>query len=237
MNPFTLTARSTLVNLKKRRWLAHNFFAILLIALAHLDFVMASPQVITVLCLGDSLTEGYGVEKDKAYPALVEEKYRSLRTKDSSAPDVHVINAGISGSTTASALSRLKWYLNKKPQVLFLALGANDGLRGQDINAAKANLRATIELAKQNNITVWLAGMHMPPNYGATYTKTFHQLFIDLAKEEKISLMPFLLEGVALHPDLIQPDGLHPNEKGHVVLASHVFDFFQTHIKEVRKSP
>ena len=194
----------------------------------------ADNMSLRILCLGDSLTEGYGVAKEEAYPALVEAKFKAAMASHKNAPDVTLINAGISGSTTASAPSRLQWYLKQKPDYLFLALGANDGLRGQDIDAAKKNLRDTIRLAKKNHIAVWLAGMAMPKNYGADYSKRFRQMFIDLAREEKVAFMPFLLEGVALHPELIQADGLHPNEKGHQEMARHVYEFMNNHLKETK---
>ena len=228
MNPCTTPKVSTPRRLTFALLLV-QFFAILATA------ATGTNTAITIVCLGDSLTEGYGVAKEKAYPALVETKLQALHLKDSKWPEVRVINAGISGSTTASALGRLKWYLKQKPNVVFLALGANDGLRGQDIDSAKANLRATILLAKQNQIEVWLGGMYMPPNYGAAYTKKFHKIFVDLAKEEHLAFLPFLLEGVALHPDLVQPDGIHPNEKGHQEVATRVFDFFKAHLKERRQ--
>jgi acyl-CoA thioesterase I len=191
------------------------------------DTVIASvgkPKV-KILCLGDSLTEGYGVDKDKAYPTLVQQKFVAAGR------DVQIINAGSSGSTSASGVDRLKWYLKGgPPQALFLELGANDGLRGQSLEGLKKNLRAVIDLAKSHNIQVLLAGMFLPTNYGKTYTEGFHKVFSDLAKEENLPLMPFLLDGVAIHADLMQPDHLHPNEKGHVIVADKVFQFLQNHV-------
>ena len=174
-----------------------------------------------ILALGDSLTEGYGIEKSNAYPAIVEAKLQSAGY------NVKVVNAGISGSTSASAPSRLRWLLKSQPDYLFLVLGANDGLRGVDLKATENNLRTTIQLAKKANVQVWLAGMKMPPNYGRDYTKKFEQMFSQLAKSEKVPFLPFLLDNVAGRPELNQPDGIHPNEKGHALMAEQVFRFMK----------
>lgn len=178
------------------------------------------PKSYVIVALGDSLTEGYGIEKDKAYPALLQKMLH-----DTGHPEVVVKNAGISGSTTASATSRLKWFLKNKPDVIFLALGANDGLRGVPLAATKKNLKATITLAKKNHLRVWLAGMKMPPNYGEKYTSGFSKMFKEIASKENVPLLPFLLDGVAGHPELNQVDGLHPNEDGHRIIAKKVLDF------------
>ena len=182
---------------------------------------LKTEKSITIVALGDSLTEGYGIEKSKAYPTLVEAKLRAEGKK------VTVINAGVSGSTTASAPGRVKWLLKNKPDVIFLALGSNDGLRGVDVATTKKNLKTAIDLAKQNHIQVWLAGALLPPNYGPQQTAAFKKLFSDLAKEENLPFMPFLLEGVATVQDLNQTDMIHPNEKGHAILADQVADFFR----------
>ncbi|MGK0290276.1 MAG: acyl-CoA thioesterase-1 [bacterium] len=174
-------------------------------------------QPIKVLFLGDSLTEGYGVEKSQSYPSLV---YQKL--KERGYTHVKVINAGISGSTTASAPHRIRWYLRGKPNILILALGGNDGLRGISPESMKKNLTKTIKLAQSQGIKVVLAGMQIPPNYGPDYTKKFKKVFPDLAKQYSTSLIPFLLEGVAGDPNLNLPDGIHPNQKGHQILAKTV---------------
>ncbi len=166
--------------------------------------------------LGDSLTEGYGVAQEESFPSLLEKKLRE-RGKN-----VQIINAGIGGSTSASGLARLRWHLREKPDIMILALGANDGLRGLKPDEIKKNLAAVIQLAKKNGIRVVLAGMKMPPNYGAQYTAAFERVFTELAREEKVAFIPFLLEGVGGVPSLNQPDGIHPNEKGHEKIADHV---------------
>jgi acyl-CoA thioesterase I len=172
----------------------------------------------TVLMLGDSLTEGTGVEKTKAYPYLVEQK---LKAQGFLA--IKVINAGVSGSTTASGLSRLTWYLRDRPDFLLLALGANDGLRGLPTVQIKRNLAATIESALNKGIRVVLAGMKMPPNYGEDYTLKYEKVFLELSKEYDIVFIPFLLEGVAGDPKLNLPDGIHPNERGYQIISELVY--------------
>lgn len=183
----------------------------------------------TILMLGDSLTEGTGVEQTKAYPYLVEQK---LKAQGFLA--IQVINGGVTGSTTASALSRLKWYLRDCPDILLLALGANDGLRGLPIVQIKNNLAATIKLALSKGIRVILAGMKMPPNYGEDYTLKYEKVFLELAKEYGIVFIPFLLEGVAGDPHLNLPDGIHPNERGHQIISELVY---KTLVKVINEPP
>ncbi len=170
-----------------------------------------------VLVLGDSLTAGYGLEKEQAFPYLVNERLQSLGYLD-----IEVINAGFSGSTTASAVSRMRWYLKTKPDILILELGANDGLRGHPIKSIRKNLEDVIELSKSKGIKVLLAGMKIPRNYGKEYTQQFEGLYYSLAKDYEIPLIPFLLEGVAANPDLNLADGIHPNAKGHEIIAETV---------------
>jgi acyl-CoA thioesterase-1 len=174
-----------------------------------------------IIFLGDSLTEGYGVSQEQAYPALVQERAKAQ------GKNWQIINAGISGSTTASALSRVKWQLKQKPTAILIALGANDGLRGVPVKTSEANLAAAIQAAQNAKVKIWLAGMRLPPNYGAQYTKDFEKMFQGLSKKYHIPLLPFLLDKVAGHSELNQPDGIHPNEKGHKILADTVFKFVQ----------
>ena len=173
----------------------------------------------TIVFLGDSLTEGYGIEKTEAFPYLFEQALKAKGYKD-----IKVVNAGISGSTSASALSRLKWYLRIKPTIVVLALGANDGLRGLDPQAMKKNLATAIKLAQERNILVVLAGIKVPPNYGIQYTEEFEAVYPQLAEEFKIPFIPFLLDGVAARPEMNLPDGIHPNSKGHQIIARHVLE-------------
>ena len=187
-------------------------------------WLLAAPAVggaagpIQVVCLGDSLTEGYGVAAAEAYPARVE---RRLRAEGRS--DVRLVNAGISGSTSASGLARLRWQLRASPRILLLALGANDGLRGFDLQVTRRNLSDVIQLARAQGLTVLLAGMQLPPNYGPEYTRAFERMYPSLAEEHSVPLIPFLLEGVAGDPALNLPDGIHPNPEGHAIVAETVY--------------
>jgi acyl-CoA thioesterase-1 len=196
-------------------------YGLLFLVLFYICF--STPAVLyaetTVLILGDSLTEGTGVEKTKAYPYLVEQKLKAQGFLT-----IKVINGGVSGSTTASALSRLKWYLRDRPDILLLALGANDGLRGLPTLQIKHNLAETIKLSLSKGIRVVLAGMRMPPNYGKDYTLQFEKVFHELAKEYDIAFIPFLLKGVAGDPQLNLSDGIHPNEPGHQIIAQLVYE-------------
>ncbi|MBU0972305.1 MAG: arylesterase, partial [Proteobacteria bacterium] len=136
-----------------------------------------------------------------------------------------IINGSISGSTTAGALSRLKWFLRAKPKILVLALGANDGLRGLSTEEMAQNLDKTIVLAKKNHIRVVLAGMKIPPNYGPEYSNEFARVFEALAEKYHLSFIPFLLKDVAGIASLNQADGIHPNQEGHKIIAATVFPF------------
>ena len=179
-----------------------------------------------ILFLGDSITEGVGVDHNKSYPALVE-----IELKKNPSFDIAIVNAGISGSTTASALKRLKWQLKGHPDIILICLGANDGLRGQNLDESKLNLSKTIELAQKNHLKVILAGMKIPPNYGQDYSKRFEKMFEDLAFKYKIIFIPFILQGVAADPKLNLPDGIHPNEKGHEIVAKTVLPYILEALK------
>ncbi len=177
----------------------------------------AQESPIRILFMGDSLTAGLGVAPEEAYPSLIQEM---LLQKGFT--DIQIINGSISGSTTASALSRLQWYLKAKPDILVLALGANDGLRGLATTQMAQNLDQAIVLAKEQGIRVILAGMQIPPNYGVEYAKAFREVFGRLAETHKIPLIPFLLKEVAGNASLNQADGIHPNREGHKIMAATV---------------
>jgi acyl-CoA thioesterase I len=195
-------------------------FAILAIALAGAA-LSENKAPLNLLILGDSLTEGLGVEKDSAYPALLEHKLKSLN------PLFHVTNGGVSGSTSASALRRLQWYVKTNPNCVLFTLGSNDGLRGLPIADTKRNLESAILFAQKQHWKVFLAGLKVPPNYGPAYAKDFEKIFSDLAKQYKIPLMPFLLEGIAGEIKLNQQDGIHPNEAGHKIIAENLYVFIK----------
>ncbi|MNJ93339.1 Acyl-CoA thioesterase I precursor [compost metagenome] len=171
-----------------------------------------------LIVLGDSLTEGYGVAKDAAFPAVLEKKLHEAGKKEWS-----VVNAGVSGSTTASAISRMKWVFKSKPQAVLLVLGANDGLRGLKVEESKKNLAAAIEYAQGQKVKVILGGLYMPPNYGKDYTGQFKKMYEDLAKKYKLVFIPFILDKVAGDPKYNLADGIHPNEAGHKLIADNVF--------------
>lgn len=177
-------------------------------------------QPFTVLFLGDSLTEGLGLETGEAFPELI-----AARLKAEGRDDIKVINGGVSGSTSASALGRLQWYARSKPDLMVLSLGANDGLRGLAVDEMRANLAKTIEFAQANGIRVALTGMLAPPNMGPEYTEAFARVFPELAAQYQLPLLPFLLEGVAAVTELNQADGIHPNIEGSKVVAEHVYGF------------
>ena len=190
-------------------------FLAAVIVLALCSPAAAADRVIAVL--GDSLTAGLGVAPDDAYPALLEAR---LKREDY---DYRVVNAGVSGDTSSGGLRRLDWVLKLKPEVVIVALGANDGLRGQSVVQLHDNLVAIIRKAQQAGARVLLAGMRMPPNYGAAYTREFAAVFPEVARRMSVPLVPFLLEGVAAEVRLNQGDGLHPNAEGQRLIAEHVW--------------
>lgn len=174
-----------------------------------------------VVALGDSLTAGLGLPPEQAWPALVQRK------ADEAGLDVEVVNAGVSGDTSAGGLRRLDWALDGDVRVLVLELGANDGLRGLPVSQMQDNLAQMIRTAKERRITVLLCGMEAPPNFGPQYTRQFRQVFADLAREHDVALLPFLLAGVAGDPALNQADGIHPNEAGAQRVADLVWQSLQ----------
>lgn len=172
-----------------------------------------------ILFLGDSLTAGYGIDPEQAYPALIGNKLEALGY------NYQVFPAGLSGETSAGGLRRANWVLQKKTDILVLALGANDGLRGIDLSDTKKNLQGIIDIAKKKypEILIVIAGMQMPPNLGPDYTAQFKKMYPQLAEENDAALIPFLLEGVGGKPEFNIADGIHPNAKGHALLAETVW--------------
>ena len=195
---------------------------LLILLFINLQVLSANPNTNTLLFLGDSLTEGLGVNKEDAYPHLVENLIQSELKKD-----IIVINGGVSGSTTNDGLARLKWYLKKKPSIVFIALGTNDGLRGLDLKESQKNLEEIITFAQEANAKVLLAGMLIPPNYGPEYSERFKQMYEQLKVKYMLRSMTFLLDGVAGKKEFNQRDGIHPNEKGHRHIAKQVFEFIK----------
>ena len=182
-----------------------------------------------ILVLGDSLTEGYGVSAQQAFPCLLEKKLNLEFSSDKN-NTYEIINAGISGSTSSGGVSRIEWLLKSKPDFLILALGGNDGLRGVPVEETKNNLEKIILAAKSKDIPTLLAGMKMPPNYGIEYTREFSKQFEDLANQENVPLIPFLLEGVGGNPVMNLPDRIHPNPAGHQKIAETVYQNLINHL-------
>ena len=173
----------------------------------------------TIIFFGDSLTAGYQLDPEEAFPARIQEIIDSLQL------NYRVINAGLSGETTTGGLNRINWILNQEADVFILELGANDGLRGIPLSETRQNLQAMIDAvrSKNANTEIILAGMQIPPNLGQDYTAEFRQIFIDLSTENDIPLIPFLLEGVAGIPELNLTDGIHPTPEGHRIVATNVW--------------
>ena len=179
----------------------------------------AAPVSGVIAAVGDSLTEGYGVDEEKAYPARLEEKLRA------SGHHFRVINAGISGETSSGTLSRVRWILTLKPDIVILETGANDGLRGVDPALTRKNLLEIVRVLKGEGVVVVLAGMEMVRNLGAGFTEAFREIYPSVAEEEGTILIPFFLEGVAGDPRLNQADGIHPNPEGYRIVAGTVYPY------------
>lgn len=171
-----------------------------------------------ILFYGDSLTAGYGLSPEQAFPALVEKKLTQA------GHTYKVVNAGLSGETSAGGLTRIDWILRQTPDVFVLELGANDGLRGLPLEQTEKNLQAIIDKVTSKNpkVKLVLAGMEVPPNMGPEYTQKFRGIYPRLAAANKATLIPFLLEGVAGDEKLNQSDGIHPNAEGHRIVAENV---------------
>ena len=181
------------------------------------------PAPVNILFLGDSLTAGYGLTTEDAFPAVAG---RILRQKGK---QVNVINAGISGDTSAGGLARMDWVLRQPVDILFLELGANDGLRGLPVASTEKNLQAIIDKVRSKNkkVKIVLAGMLVPPNMGKDYAQQFEQVFIRLAARNGCERIPFLLEGVGGDPKLNQADGIHPTVEGHRIVGTRVAGVLQ----------
>ncbi len=181
----------------------------------------ARPEERILVAFGDSLTAGAGVSPDETYPARLQEKLLLSGYR------YRVINAGVSGDTTAGGVRRVDWVLKSKPDIVVLELGANDGLRGLNVADTRANLETIIRRLLAGGSKVVLAGMKLPPNYGAEYTDSFQAMYADLAKRNDVTLMPFFLEGVAAKADFNQADGIHPTGAGYVIVAEKLWTVLQ----------
>ncbi|MGB3179794.1 MAG: arylesterase [Cyclobacteriaceae bacterium] len=178
----------------------------------------------TILFFGNSLTAGYGVETEEAFPALIQNKIDSLEL------DYKTVNAGVSGETTAGGLARIDWVLDRyDPDVFVLELGANDGLRGQSLDEAEDNLQKIMDKVREDfpDVRIVLAGMMIPPNYGREYAENFSSMYQRLADNNDLELIPFLLDGVGGNPGLNQDDGIHPTVEGHKIVAENVWEILR----------
>ena len=189
------------------------------------------PSSRVVLFFGDSLTAGFGVSSDEAFPALIQKKIQSAGW------NMEVVNAGLSGETTAAGVRRIDWVLNRKIDVLVLALGGNDGLRGIPLEATRRNLQEIIERTRGRcpQVKIVVAGMQIPPTLGPEYTTGFQAIFPAIARKNGAVLIPFLLEGVGGMRELNQVDGIHPSPEGHRIIAQNVWKVLEPLLKSLAK--
>ena len=187
-----------------------------------------SPERPSIVAFGDSLTAGLGVSPDQSYPA------RLQQTLDAAGYAYRVVNAGVSGETTAGGARRVSWVLRNKPAIVILELGGNDGLRGLSLQETKANLERIIQQLQQASVTVVLAGMKLPPNYGQDYTEGFEALYQTLATQYHLTRIPFFLDGVAGSSSLNQADGIHPTGEGYRLIVEKIFPTLEPLLKHTR---
>lgn len=181
-----------------------------------------------IVAFGNSLTAGLGVAQEESYPAQLQRKL------EETGYSYRVVNAGVSGETTAGGLRRVAWVLNSKPSIVILELGGNDGLRGLSLQETKANLERIVQQLQQASVTVVLAGMKLPPNYGMEYTAGFEALYLALAKQYHLTVIPFFLEGVAGSSALNQADGIHPTGEGYRLIVERVFPVLEPQLARNR---
>lgn len=182
-------------------------------------FALSAQEQKNILIFGDSITAGYGVDPEQAFPSILQQKI------DSAGLHFKVINGGLSGETSAGGLRRISWVLQRKVDIMILELGGNDGLRGIELQSTKNNLQQIITTAqtKDPDIQIIIAGMQVPPNLGIEYTNEFVNLYIDLAEENNLPLIPLILDAVGGYEEFMQPDKIHPNAEGHLIVAETVW--------------
>lgn len=190
------------------------------------DSELVTAHAVKLLLIGDSLTAGYGIPQQHAYPSL------SLKTLQEEGYEITIVNASVSGATSASGLSQLRWHSKKKPKPthVLLALGSNDGLRGQSLKALEDNIEKMIGEARRQGIIPLLVGLQVPANMGAQYSKKFQQIFPALARKHQLPLWDFILKDVGGEPDKNLADGIHPNHKGHLIMAEYFSAFLREHL-------
>lgn len=179
-----------------------------------------------VLAFGDSLTSGLGVPADQTYPALLGARLKR------EGYDYRVVNAGVSGDTTAGGLRRVDWALRLKPEVVIVELGVNDALRGQKLSAVRSNLEQIVARFQASGARVLIAGMRLPPNYGDRYAEDFHRLYGEVARARHAPLMPFFLDGVGAIPRLNQADGIHPTAEGYAIVVDRLWPYLVTLLRK-----
>jgi acyl-CoA thioesterase-1 len=190
---------------------------LLLLALHLVAPAPASAQERVIVAFGDSLTAGYGVAPEQSYPALLAERLRR------EGYTYRVVNAGVSGDTTAGGLRRVDWALRLRPEIVILELGVNDALRGQSLASVRANLEQLVARFQAGGARVLVAGMRLPPNYGTRYAEDFHRLFGEVARARNAPYMPFFLDGVGAVPRLNLPDGIHPTAEGYAIVVDRLW--------------
>jgi acyl-CoA thioesterase-1 len=209
---------------KVRRLLTNLFSGFLFgVILMNATYGYGEPAI---LAFGDSLTAGFGVPPGDSYPAHLQ------RLLDEKGYHYKVINAGVSGDTTAGGAARIGWVLQHEPEIVIIELGANDGLRGLPISEMRKNLGTIIETSQKKGAKVLLAGMEITPNLGAEYSQEFRESFTLLAKQYKVSLIPFFLDDVAGRPEFTQSDGIHPLANGYAVITETVFQYLEPMLKK-----
>jgi acyl-CoA thioesterase I len=174
-----------------------------------------------IVAFGDSLSAGFGAEPGKSFPDFLQ------KDLDAAGLKYRVVNAGVSGNTTTDGVYRLSEVLKRKPKITIVEFGGNDGLRGLPVETTRSNLEQIIEMLQGAGSKVVLAGMTLPPNYGPDYIKPFQQVYLDLAAKYKVTRIPFLLSDVALHPELMQRDGIHPTAEGNQIVAKTVMRYLK----------
>ena len=187
-------------------------------------------EPVRIVIFGDSITAGYGLDPDQAFPAKIQEKI------DAAGWRANVVNAGVSGETSAGGLRRIDWILQHRVDLFVLELGGNDGLRGINPDLTKENLQLIIDKVSETypDAGIVLTGMEAPPNMGGDYTTRFRQIYQELADENDLIFMPFILEGVGGEPDLNQSDGIHPTEEGHEMIADNLWEILEPVIERLQ---
>lgn len=182
----------------------------------------------TILFFGDSITAGYGLTEEEAFPAIIQQKIDSLGM------NYKVVNSGLSGETTAGGLRRIDWVLQQHVDIFVLELGGNDGLRGIDPENSKQNLQGIIDIVRDTypDAEILLTGMEAPPNMGQTYTSEFREIYRELSSTNDVEYMPFILEGVAGESEFNQSDGIHPTAKGHQIIAENLWNYLKPMLSE-----